>query len=138
VSDGLKSRGPWIIAAVVAGVIVARMMARRRAAERGAPADVAFMLALHSALRRDLSRLEDVASRADGTHVPSTVLAGWDAFRRELDNHHSAEDDDVANPCVHTCPSRRTWLCWTRWCKSTGRSPTPWTPSILRCAAVLS
>ena len=97
-SDGLKRRGPWIIAAVVAGVAVARMMARRRVAERmppDAPADVAFMLALHSALRRDLSRLEDVANRADGTYMPSTVLAGWDAFRRELDNHHSAEDDDL-------------------------------------------
>ena len=25
----------------------------------------------------------------------STVLAGWDAFRTQLDNHHSAEDDDL-------------------------------------------
>jgi hypothetical protein len=23
------------------------------------------------------------------------VLAGWDAFRAQLDNHHSAEDDDL-------------------------------------------
>src|SRR5438552_2577160 len=23
------------------------------------------------------------------------VLAGWDAFRAELDNHHQAEDDDL-------------------------------------------
>jgi Hemerythrin HHE cation binding domain len=27
--------------------------------------------------------------------APSTVLAGWDAFRAQLDNHHLAEDDDL-------------------------------------------
>src|SRR5262249_54703511 len=54
------------------------------------------MRALHAALRRDLSRLRDVAARLDSSaRAPSTVLAGWDAFRSQLDNHHSAEDDDL-------------------------------------------
>jgi hemerythrin-like domain-containing protein len=61
-----------------------------------APADVGFMLALHAALRRDLSRLEAVVARLGRTTpAPPTVLAGWDEFRRQLDNHHSAEDDDL-------------------------------------------
>ena len=54
------------------------------------------MRALHAALRRDLSRLRDVAAQLDGSAgAPPTVLAGWDAFRSQLDNHHSAEDDDL-------------------------------------------
>jgi hemerythrin-like domain-containing protein len=54
------------------------------------------MRALHSALRRDLSRLRDAAAQLDGSaSAPPTVLAGWDAFRAQLDNHHSAEDDDL-------------------------------------------
>jgi len=97
VSNRVKRRARWIIA-LAGALAVAIAIARRKAAQGtppDAPADVAFMLALHSALRRDLSRLEDVANRADGMQVPLTVLAGWDAFRRELDNHHSAEDDDL-------------------------------------------
>jgi hypothetical protein len=54
------------------------------------------MRALHAALRRDLSRLRDAAAQLGGsTGAPSAVLAGWDAFRAQLDNHHSAEDDDL-------------------------------------------
>jgi hemerythrin-like domain-containing protein len=54
------------------------------------------MRALHAALRRDLSRLADVAWQLEGsTGAPPAVLAGWDAFRAQLDNHHSAEDDDL-------------------------------------------
>ena len=54
------------------------------------------MRALHAALRRDLSRLRDAAAQLDGSAgAPPTVLAGWDAFRALLDNHHSAEDDDL-------------------------------------------
>jgi hemerythrin-like domain-containing protein len=61
-----------------------------------APADVGFMRALHAALRRDLSRLRDAAAKLDNSRgAPPTVLAGWDAFRAQLDNHHSAEDDDL-------------------------------------------
>ena len=54
------------------------------------------MRALHAALRRDLSRLRDAAAQFDSSAAaPPTVLAGWDAFRAQLDNHHSAEDDDL-------------------------------------------
>jgi hypothetical protein len=54
------------------------------------------MRALHSALRRDLSRLQAVASQLDGsTPALPTVLACWGAFRSQLDNHHAAEDDDL-------------------------------------------
>jgi len=61
-----------------------------------APADVGFMRALHAALRRDLSRLrEAVAKPGSLAGAPTTVLAGWDAFRTQLGNHHAAEDDDL-------------------------------------------
>jgi hemerythrin-like domain-containing protein len=61
-----------------------------------AQADVGFMRALHAALRRDLSRLRDAAAQiGSSAGAPPTVLAGWDAFRAQLDNHHSAEDDDL-------------------------------------------
>ncbi len=101
-SDQARTRGRWIIvvgagavAAVVAGT-VARRRARNQAVSPDAPADVAFMRALHAALRRDLSRLETVADQDIGTKpAPPTVLAGWQAFRRELDNHHTAEDEDL-------------------------------------------
>ena len=54
------------------------------------------MRALHAALRRDLSRLRDAAAQLDGSAgAPPEVLAGWDAFRAQLGNHHSAEDDDL-------------------------------------------
>jgi hypothetical protein len=39
------------------------------------------MRALHAALRRDLSRLRDVAGQLDSSAgAPSTVLAGWGAL----------------------------------------------------------
>jgi hemerythrin-like domain-containing protein len=100
VSEQIKGRRRWIIAIVAGGALVAGKVARRRARGRGAPpdspADVGFMRALHSALRRDLSRLEAVADQAHPTTpAPQTVLAGWNAFRGQLDNHHSAEDDDL-------------------------------------------
>jgi iron-sulfur cluster repair protein YtfE (RIC family) len=54
------------------------------------------MRALHAALRRDLSRLRNAAAQLDNSSAaPPIVLAGWDAFRAQLDNHHSAEDDDL-------------------------------------------
>jgi Hemerythrin HHE cation binding domain len=54
------------------------------------------MRALHAALRRDLSRLHEVAGRLDGSEgAPPTVLAGWEEFRAQLENHHLAEDDDL-------------------------------------------
>ena len=54
------------------------------------------MRALHSALRRDLSRLQAVAGELHGSApAPPEVLAGWETLRRQLDNHHAAEDDDL-------------------------------------------
>jgi hypothetical protein len=93
-------RGRWMLASIAGAALVAagvvRLKARRGLSEPDAPADVGFMRALHAALRRDLSRLQDVAGQLDGSAgAPPTVLAGWDALRAQLDNHHSAEDDDL-------------------------------------------
>ena len=95
-----KARRRWILASVAGAAVVAGNLARRRAGERSvrpdAPADVGFMRALHSALRRDLSRLQAVAGQLDeSAPAPPAVMAGWDAFRNQLDNHHAAEDDDL-------------------------------------------
>ena len=93
-------RGRWMLALIAGTALVmggaARRRARRGVGQPDAPADVAFMRALHAALRRDLARLRDAAARLDSsTSAPPTVLAGWDAFRTELDNHHTAEDEDL-------------------------------------------
>jgi hemerythrin-like domain-containing protein len=93
-------RGRWVLASVTGAALVIgaviRLRARRGLGQADAPADVGFMRALHAALHRDLSRLRDAAAQLDGSAgAPSTVLAGWDAFRAQLDNHHSAEDDDL-------------------------------------------
>jgi hypothetical protein len=100
VSGKAARRGRWVLASVAGAALVAAGVARARA-RRGetqpdTPADVGFMRALHAALRRDLSRLRQVAGQLDGSAAaPPTVLAGWDAFRAQLDNHHAAEDDDL-------------------------------------------
>jgi hemerythrin-like domain-containing protein len=96
----VAGRGRWVLASVTGAALVIgaviRLRARRGLSQADAPADVSFMRALHAALRRDLSRLRDAAAQLDGSAgAPSTVLAGWDAFRAQLDNHHSAEDDDL-------------------------------------------
>lgn len=91
-------RARWILGPVTGAALIAgalRLRARRRSADAETAADVGFMLALHAALRRDLSRLHGVAAELGSVAAPPTVLAGWDAFRAELDNHHSAEDDDL-------------------------------------------
>ena len=93
-------RGRWVLASVTGAALVIgaviRLRARLGLSQADAPADVRFMRALHAALRRDLSRLRDAAAPLDGsTGAPPTVQAGWGAFRAQLDNHHSAEDDDL-------------------------------------------
>jgi hemerythrin-like domain-containing protein len=100
VSGKVAGRRRWIAAATVGAALVGAgavlLRARQDSAQADEPADVAFMRALHAALRRDLSRLRDVAGRLDSPMgAPPTVLAGWDAFRAQLHNHHSAEDDDL-------------------------------------------
>jgi iron-sulfur cluster repair protein YtfE (RIC family) len=99
-SDKVTRRGPWILAAIAGAALAAgaaaRLRARQASGEADAPAEVGFMRALHAALRRDLSRLRDAAAQIDSSAgAPATVLAGWDTFRAELDNHHQAEDDDL-------------------------------------------
>ena len=93
-------RGRWVLASVAGAALVIgaviRLRARRGPGQADAPADVSFMRALHAALRRDLSRLRDAAAQLDGSAgAPPAVLAGWDAFRAQLKNHHAAEDDDL-------------------------------------------
>jgi hypothetical protein len=93
-------RGRWILAAgagaaLAVGAVIG-LRGRRGPSQAGAPANVSFMRALHAALRRDLSRLRDAAAQLDGSAAaPPAVLAGRDAFRARLENHHSAEDDDL-------------------------------------------
>jgi iron-sulfur cluster repair protein YtfE (RIC family) len=99
-SDKSMRRGRWILAAIAGAALAAgaaaRLRARQDSGQADAPADVGFMRALHAALRRDLSRLRDASAKIDSSAgAPATVLAGWDAFRDELDNHHQAEDDDL-------------------------------------------
>jgi hypothetical protein len=93
-------RARWVLGSITGAALIAagaaRLRARQISAGADAPADVGFMRALHAALRRDLSRLRAAAARLDGaTTAPPTVLAGWDAFRAQLGNHHAAEDDDL-------------------------------------------
>src|SRR5262245_27234130 len=98
-SGKVVTRLLWIFAAIAGASLIAGTAARlraRRSVEADAPSDVGFMLAMHAALRRDLSRLREAAGKAKGSaSVPATVLAGWDSFRAELDFHHHAEDVDL-------------------------------------------
>lgn len=52
--------------------------------------DFTIMYATHRAFRRDLRRLA-AAVEAGRAGTPE-VLAGWENFSRQLDNHHSVED----------------------------------------------
>ncbi|MDR2985668.1 MAG: hemerythrin domain-containing protein [Nocardiopsaceae bacterium] len=100
VSDMAAKRRRWIFAAIggaslIAGAAILRTR-RSSDADADAPSDVGFMLALHAALRRDISRMREAAAKIDDpANVPTTVLAGWDTFRAELDFHHHAEDEDL-------------------------------------------
>jgi len=97
-------RGRWLFAALagvgVAALGASRLRARSRQLHDNDPADIRFMLAMHAALRRDLSRLREAAAHLESATdhpvaAPETVLAGWDEFRTQLNNHHAAEDDDL-------------------------------------------
>ena len=99
--SGKKARrGRWILGLVTGAALVAAGVVRRKArsgsGQPDVPADVSFMRAIHAALRRDLSRLADAAGQLErSAGAPAAVLVGWDAFRAQLHNHHSAEDDDL-------------------------------------------
>ncbi len=60
-------------------------------------ADLAIMLAAHSAFRRDLARLARTATAADLSDPArrQSVAAGWELFKRQLHLHHTAEDEVV-------------------------------------------
>jgi hypothetical protein len=83
------------LAALIAAVVRNRRSIRSRHSNSSEAApdgrtDIGFMLAMHAAFRRDLSRLEQTADAA----TPN-VLAGWDVLSRRLVVHHEAEDDDL-------------------------------------------
>jgi len=99
-SGTVARRGRWKLASIAGTALIlggaVRLRAGRGLNRPDAPADVGFMRALHAALRRDLARLREAAATlGSSAGAPPTVLAGWDAFRAQLDNHHSAEDDDL-------------------------------------------
>jgi len=99
-SGTVARRGRWKLASIAGVALVlgglVRLRAGRGLSQPDAPADVGFMRALHAALRRDLSRLRQAAATlGSSAGAPPTVLAGWDAFRAQLGNHHAAEDDDL-------------------------------------------
>jgi len=60
-------------------------------------ADLGIMLAAHDAFRRDLTRLARVAAQANLADPArqASVAAGWELFKRELHQHHTAEDDII-------------------------------------------
>jgi hemerythrin HHE cation binding domain-containing protein len=49
----------------------------------------------HKAARRARWIVASITQLDNSMAAPPTVLAGWDAFRAQLDNHHSAEDDHL-------------------------------------------
>jgi hemerythrin-like domain-containing protein len=54
--------------------------------------DMSTMLAIHSALRRDLERLGRIAARPDNPARLLQAAAGWEQFKTFLVAHHTAED----------------------------------------------
>jgi iron-sulfur cluster repair protein YtfE (RIC family) len=60
-------------------------------------ADLTIMLAAHEGFRRDLVRLARAASapKSGDPARRAAVTAGWEAFKRQLHLHHTAEDELV-------------------------------------------
>src|SRR5262249_479757 len=59
--------------------------------------DLMWMVAFHSALRRDLAHLARTASRhrSDDPARRTAVLTGWELFKTQLYLHHTGEDTDL-------------------------------------------
>jgi len=81
-----RSRTPLLAVVVAAAAVAIGLIGRSRRQFRrrdSSSADTGFMRAMHDAFRRDLARLDDGETER------------WDNFRRQLDLHHRAEDDDL-------------------------------------------
>ena len=97
-ANAARRRPPWVLllpAATGLAVVAARRVRRRQqASDDRRPADVGFMRAIHAGLRRDMARLEAVAPELERRGA-AAVPKGWAGFRRTLQVHHDAEDDDL-------------------------------------------
>lgn len=60
--------------------------------------DVTMMFLVHNAFRRDMSRMQAAAARADLPAVRAALRAGWAVFNRYLTVHHTAEDEMLWPP----------------------------------------
>jgi hypothetical protein len=81
------------------------------------------MRALHAALRRDLSRLQAVASGLPGrAPAPAEVLPAGTASARSWRIITLPRTTTCGRCCAGSCPTRQTGPCSTRWSPSTRRS----------------
>lgn len=69
--------------------------------------DMTMMLAIHSALRRELERIARITARTDDdpAHILRTA-AGWEMFKAYLQVHHTTEDD-LAWPVMYAALADR-------------------------------
>jgi len=100
VAGKVARRGRWVLASVAgAGLVISsvvRLRARRRLGQEEAPADVSFMRALHAALRRDLSRLQDAAAVLAEIPPPARLV-----YRRVLRPRYQAQHHwQIPNPAT--------------------------------------
>jgi hemerythrin-like domain-containing protein len=92
---------PWPLLALVAAAAAlraARRVRRRHETESNdtRPPDLGFMRAIHAGLRRDAARLQALATELERRGgAPQDLPKGWVTFRKTLQVHHSAEDDDL-------------------------------------------
>lgn len=90
VSDKVVRRGRWVLAAVTGAALAAgaaaRLRARHSSGQPDAPADVGFCAPCTR--RCAATCLPDAAAQLDSAAAAAPrVLAGWGAFRAQLDNH---------------------------------------------------
>jgi hypothetical protein len=101
-----RRRPPWpllVLAATAVALRAVRQVRRRRETESNdtRPPDLGFMRAIHAGLRRDATRLQALAPQLQqpggvraGVAAPAAPR-GWGTFRKTLQVHHLAEDDDL-------------------------------------------
>jgi hemerythrin-like domain-containing protein len=80
----------------VLGVVVVLLRSRRRrsvsAHER---ADVGFMIAMHHALRRDMTDVEAQIEVLEDGKGRAELIERWGELRQRLGRHHTAEDNNL-------------------------------------------